>query len=171
MTGISQIDKYRGQSLEEEGVEKHQGDGIGEAVEVARGEVDSVPDTGVPKVTTTEGRVESNNEGDQSKRGVCGKEVDGTEGVGRLDDNQSIESRGEAEEVSRRVTVLAEIDQNTTCGGKKTGNGTWKRRARQVGKCSRKKGDQTIGMECDSDNHAGKRRFYLRDEETPGKGN
>lgn len=67
VTGISQIDKYRGQSLEEEGVEKHQGDGIGEAVEVAKGEVDSVPDTRVLKVTTTEGRVESNNEGDQSK--------------------------------------------------------------------------------------------------------
>lgn len=59
--------KNSGQSIVDKGVEKNLGEGIGEAVRVARGAVVSVPDTGVPKLITPVGKVGSNTEGVQSK--------------------------------------------------------------------------------------------------------
>lgn len=134
-------------------------------------EVESVLETGVPKTSPTVGRVVSSNVSDQRKERVYRKEEHGSEMVGRLEDNQIIESKGEEEVEERVVPVLAEIDLNSIAGGKKSGKKAWKRRARQVSKDSGKEPLEAAGMECDSDYLSGKKRFYLRDETSPDKEN
>lgn len=119
--GINQSVVPGGQRLEGEGAQKHQRGEIGEVERVLGREVEYVLETRVLKTSTTVGKYVSSNVSDQSNVGVCGKERNSTERIGRLEDNQIIESKGEEMEVRRVVPVLAEIDLNSIAGGKKTG--------------------------------------------------
>lgn len=69
------------------------------------------------------------------------------------------------------LAVLTEINQNSVTAGKKMGNGTWKRRARQVGKGVSKKVVAELVVAGDSDQSSGKRNFCLRDEDSLEKEN
>lgn len=91
--------------------------------------------------------------------------------VASREGEQQMEKRSTVDAEKIELFVFTEIDQNLVNVGKMMGNETWKRRERQTGKRVSKEVIAGLGVVGDSDQSSSKRRFCLRDEDSPEKEN